>query len=219
LTANVHHYSILSSPKIAKSRIIFLAIYQKLVYGIIGRGGRYRLPAAKPDLKTINGRIQQARMNAGHDQAEFAELIGEKPDTWSKIERGGKNGTRVLYEHIEKANRILKLDVRYYFGEATYEQAKDPEKIILTKEIADRLRALEESQNPIKGLDEVTSAVKKRPDLRKIVSIFYDRSSSDLKEIKALLYGYYFESASLPKPQKSIINGNEEEKERHVGNE
>ena len=72
-------------------------------------------------LSTVYERIKYAREKAGFNQKSFAAELNISPCNWSKIE----NGTlRVHYDLLENINKLLGLDVRYYFGLLNYEEAR-----------------------------------------------------------------------------------------------
>jgi len=75
-------------------------------------------------LSSVYERIVYARKKAGFSQKSFAMKLDMSPGNWSKIENGMLG---VKCELIEKINKILKLDIRYYFGLLNYMSAVEGE--------------------------------------------------------------------------------------------
>ena len=79
------------------------------------------MPASKSDLQSIHGRLRDARARRGLTRKDFAQLVGYSMHGWAKIELG----TNALSaEMLKKANAILGLDERYYFGKLSYDDAQ-----------------------------------------------------------------------------------------------
>jgi len=126
------------------------------------------MPASKDDPTTPSGRLQIARKRQGYTQADFAKAIGYSPSGWQKVELGD---TDLTYEHIQRANEILRLDVRYYFGGMSYEEARDGAGSILDN-IVKKIDRIDRRVVPIGDrVDENSAAsqVLKRPVIERFV--------------------------------------------------
>ena len=105
------------------------------------------MPAPKRDLDTIHGRLQFARDKAGYTRVEFARLMGYSSDGWAKIELGTNS---LQADTLSKANEVLQLDERYYFGKVPYDEAAGSSAATLTdlsKKIETMAARLEGSKN------------------------------------------------------------------------
>lgn len=152
------------------------------------------MPAPRPDMSTPHGRLQYARMCSPWDQDEFARKMGyESASGWAKIETGQNE---LKYEHIAKANEHLKLDVRYYFGEIAYEDAK-PERIKRLEDLGESVKELQRIVRPVEALDEVTDTVRTSKSLHDLVQMIYTQPPAKLRELIALLYGYLHREAQI----------------------
>ncbi len=81
------------------------------------------MPTPKPDENTIHGRLQQARLVRKLSQEAMANHVGKSVSAWARIERGE---TELRLKDLTKANELLRLDVRYFFGKIPLEDAYSP---------------------------------------------------------------------------------------------
>ena len=123
------------------------------------------MPAPKLDLETIYGRLQYARDRSGYKQEEFAQLVGFSATGWGKIERGQRG---LLCEYLERANKILKLDIGFYFGEIPYENAIGSNNFNY-QTLIEKINSLESKVKPPEDIDQLAYKVTIDPDLRRIV--------------------------------------------------
>jgi len=144
------------------------------------------MPASKMDLDTPHGRLQYARSVAGYEQEAFGKLMGYSTDGWQKIEQGKR---RLTYELIEKVNTLLRLDIRYYFGQLPYHEAVKGNAVTYD-DLVRRIKDLENKVSPKEKLDEVTKTVAINEPLNDVVRMFYKEPAATVREIGALVYGY-----------------------------
>jgi len=72
----------------------------------------------------ISERVKFARQRQGYSQRAFAKKIGMTSGNWSKTENGKQS---ISMDLLLRLNAVLNLDIRYYFGHLTFEDAKRTE--------------------------------------------------------------------------------------------
>lgn len=92
-------------------------------------------------------------------------------------------------EHLIRANEVLQLDFRFFFGEISYEESLK-EKSYNYDDLVKKLEKLELKVSPIENLDEVTDRVRINPVLHEIVSMIFTKDAGILREIRGVIYGY-----------------------------
>ena len=71
--------------------------------------------------QTISERVRVARQRRGYSQRRFAKELGMTSGNWSKTENGKQS---ISMDLLLRINNVLGLDIRYYFGDLTFENAK-----------------------------------------------------------------------------------------------
>lgn len=71
--------------------------------------------------QTISDRVRYAREQLGFSQRGFANEIGMTSGNWSKTENGKQS---ISTDLLLRINQKLDLDIRYFFGELSFEQAQ-----------------------------------------------------------------------------------------------
>ena len=70
--------------------------------------------------KDIVWRVRYARTRRGFSQRGFAKAIGMTSGNWSKTENAKQS---ISMDLLFRINDVLKLDIRYYFGQLCFEEA------------------------------------------------------------------------------------------------
>ena len=76
--------------------------------------------------QTISARVRYARERLGFSQRGFAKAIEMTSGNWSKSENGKQS---ISMDLLLRINEMLDLDIRYYFGELSFEQAQRSDSI------------------------------------------------------------------------------------------
>jgi transcriptional regulator with XRE-family HTH domain len=124
------------------------------------------VPAPKPDMNTVNGRLANARMRKDIDQEVFAEKLAYTLKGWQNIEQGQRG---LSVDVLRKANEILELDYGYYFGQISYDEAVQRQSV----DMSAVLSKLDDMQHSLPVYDQ-------DPELNKLAMRL--RANRDLRE-------------------------------------
>ncbi len=155
------------------------------------------------NLSTIHERIRYARDKAGFNQKAFAAELNISPGNWSKIEGGTLS---VKYDLIERINAILELDIRYYFGLISYEEAltkvkagAEGDMLIELAKKSDRQKA--NLRSFIAENDALVQRLASSFELQQLIRFLYKCDADEIKDFSNLAMFY---SAGLKRGKRQI---------------
>lgn len=149
------------------------------------REERVYLSSSKYNLDTPNGRIQFARSQKGYTQEEFATKVSMGISNWKKIEQGNR---KISIDLILTINLILKLDIRYYFGEIPYEEALNPE--ARYKDLVESIESLKKKVMSPQEIDPIAERVMINNDLNNLVRKIVYLPGELLRELDSYISGF-----------------------------